>query len=57
MLFREIMSRALAQAPIVPFDIPMSVVEKPQKDESPEKPDKEPKKPAEHGKGHGKEKK
>ncbi|OAS13198.1 transglycosylase domain-containing protein [Paenibacillus oryzisoli] len=62
-LFREMLSRALAQTPVVPFDIPMSV-EVPQKSQQseeqphpPGKPEKEPHKPDEPGRGHGKEKK
>jgi penicillin-binding protein 2A len=64
-LFREMLSRALAQTPVVPFDIPMSV-EVTQKEspaqshhpaEPPGKPEKEPHKQAEQGHGPGKEKK
>ncbi|CAH1230078.1 Penicillin-binding protein 1F [Paenibacillus allorhizoplanae] len=60
-LFREMLSRALAQTPVVPFDIPMSI-EGPQKDsstsnESAAKKDKGQQKQAEQGHGHGKEKK
>ncbi|CAN7752182.1 transglycosylase domain-containing protein [Paenibacillus sp. LjRoot56] len=60
-LFREMLSRALAQTPVVPFDIPVSV-EGPQKDsstsnESAAKKDKGQQKQAEQGHGHGKEKK
>ncbi|NOU67579.1 PBP1A family penicillin-binding protein [Paenibacillus sp. LMG 31461] len=64
-LFREMLSRALAQAPVVAFDIPMSV-DRPQKEiqtdqshsaEPPGKPEKEPHKQMEQGHGHGKEKK
>ncbi|NQX64444.1 PBP1A family penicillin-binding protein [Paenibacillus qinlingensis] len=64
-LFREMLSRALAQAPVVAFDIPMSV-ERPEKEiqsaqshpaEPPGKPEKEPHKPPGPGHGPGKEKK
>ncbi|MDR6555181.1 PBP1A family penicillin-binding protein [Paenibacillus qinlingensis] len=64
-LFREMLSRALAQTPVIPFDIPMSVTEKPQKEgsttephsaEPSGKPDKGPHKQEEQGHGHGKEK-
>lgn len=64
-LFREMLSRALAQTPVVPFDIPM-IVERPQKEsqsdqshseESSGKPEKEPHKQTEQGHGKGKEKK
>lgn len=59
-LFREMLSRALAQTPVVPFDIPM-IVERPEKEisssnESSAKKDKEQQKQAEQGHGHGKEK-
>ena len=57
-LFREILSRALAKTPVVPFDIPMSVEQpqnaQPYSAESSAKSDKEQQKQAEQGHGHGK---
>ncbi|SDO98377.1 penicillin-binding protein 2A [Paenibacillus sp. yr247] len=60
-LFREIMNRALAQAPVVPFDMPIMAAEAPAamssySSESAEKSDKEDKKLSEHGHGKGKKK-
>lgn len=64
-LFREIMERALAQVPAVPFDMPIvgqgtgdtkrpEKPETPGKPEKPEKPDKDERKPTERGHGRGK---
>ncbi len=58
-LFREMMSRALAQTPIVPFDMPIVGAEaQAAKDsnssEESDKNDKEDKKEREHGHGKGK---
>ena len=57
-LFREMMSRALAQAPIVPFDMPIVGAEAQAAEESNSsesyKIDKEDKKEREHGHGKGK---
>lgn len=70
-LFREMLSRALAQTPVVPFDIPVREIEqssqqteksdkpekadKPEKPEKPEKPTKDQRPPNEHGHGKGKQ--
>ncbi|OCT10489.1 penicillin-binding protein [Paenibacillus pectinilyticus] len=65
-LFREMLSRALAQAPIVPFDVPMVDIAQQSKpgdskgqapaNDSPGPSNKDEHKPAEHGKGKGKHK-
>ncbi|NOV04508.1 transglycosylase domain-containing protein [Paenibacillus planticolens] len=58
-LFREIMNRALAQTPVVPFDMPIVGQEAASSvsNASPVKPEKEDKKPPGRGNGHGKGKK
>lgn len=55
-LFREMMSRALTQVPIVPFDMPFVGAVDPD-DKSLEKPDKEETQVSEHGEKNGKGKK
>lgn len=58
-LFREIMNKALAQVPIVPFDMPIVGQEAASSisNEPSGKPEKENKKPNEHGHGKGKKEK